>query len=116
MSGVRATPAGHKGLIAISLSRIIGGGHTWFQENSMADKRELGKIMDSELIANRWRWANKIRFDEIIAAVLFHVSLPADIGNGEHFALLSFSNVYQAGTNRESLERLNEHMVRLCGD
>ena len=87
----------------------------------MADKRELGGIMDSELIANRRRWANKIRFDESIAAVLFHVSLPADIGNGEHFALLSFSNVYQAGTNqagtnRESLELLNEQMVRLYGD
>jgi hypothetical protein len=116
VSGVSAVPGGRKGLIAVSLTRIIAGGHTWFRGLSMSDKQDLGEIMDSALIANRWRWANKITFDESIAAILFHLSLPADIGNGEHFALLSFSNAYQAGTNRDSLGLLNEQMVWRYGD
>jgi hypothetical protein len=82
----------------------------------MADKSKLGEIMDRELVANRWRWWNSVRLDEGIAAVLFHLSLPADVGGGDHFALLSFSNVYQASANREALALLNQAMEPLYQD
>jgi len=115
-SGVRAESCAPKGIIAISFSRIIAAGEDVFFADSMADKSKLGEIMDSELVANRWRWWNSVRLDEGIAAVLFHLSLPADVGGGDHFALLSFSNVYQAGANREALALLNQAMEPLYQD
>ena len=48
--------------------------------------------------------------------MLFHLSLPADVGHGDHFALLSFSNVYQAGPNPEALALLNKAMEPLYSD
>jgi hypothetical protein len=42
--------------------------------------------------------------------------LPADVGKGDHFALLSFSNIYQAGTNPEALILLNQTLEPLYGD
>src|SRR5581483_5214995 len=79
-----------------------------FLRGFKADKSKLQEIIERELAANRWRWWTRIRFDQSIAAVLFHLSLPADVGQGDHFALLSFSNVYQASTNPEALALLNE--------
>jgi hypothetical protein len=115
-SGVRAQSGAPKGIIAISLSRIIGGGEDVFFADSMADKSKLEEIIERELAANQWRWWNSVRFDDSIAAVLFHLSLPADVGNGDHFALLSFSNVYQAGTNHAALALLNQAMEPLYRD
>ncbi len=82
----------------------------------MADKSKLQEIIERELGDNRWRWWTRIRFDQSIGAVLFHLSLPADVGGGDHFALLSFSNVYQAGANPEALALLNQAMEPLYSD
>jgi hypothetical protein len=103
-------------VIAISLSKIVARGEIIFWADSMADKSKLGEIIESELAANRWRWWNKVQFDDSIAGVLFHLSLPADVGKGDHFALLSFSNIYQAGANREALALLNQAMEPLFRD
>jgi hypothetical protein len=61
-------------------------------------------------------WWNRIRFDDSIAAVLFHLTLPADVDRGNHFALLSFSNVYQASANPSALVLLNQAMDPLYRD
>jgi hypothetical protein len=115
-NGALAKPGAAKGVIAISLSRIIAGGEQVFLADSMADKSKLQQIIERELAANRWRWWSRIRFDQSIAAVLFHLSLPADVGQGDHFALLSFSNVYQASTNPEALAILNSVIEPLYSD
>ncbi len=115
-STARATAGAPKGVIAISLSKIIARGERIFWADSMADKSELGQIIESELAANRWRWWNDVQFDDSVAGVLFHLSLPADVGKGDHFALLSFSNVYQAGANREALVLLNQAIEPLYRD
>jgi len=112
-SGARAASSTPKGVIAISLSKIIARGERIFWAKSMADNSQLGEIIESELAANRWRWWNNIRFDDSIAGVLFHLTLPADVDKGDHFALLSFSNIYQAGANPEALVRLNQTMESL---
>lgn len=114
--GARTKPGAPKGVIAISLSRVIASGEQIFFADSMADKSKLQEIIEGELAANRWRWWTSIRFDQSIAAVLFHLSLPADVGHGDHFALLSFSNVYQAGPNPEALALLNNAMEPLYSD
>ncbi|HYM75657.1 MAG TPA: hypothetical protein VE377_06730 [Candidatus Dormibacteraeota bacterium] len=114
--GARTKPGAPKGVIAISLSRVIAGGEQIFLADSMADKSKLQEIIERELAANRWRWWTRIRFDQSIGAVLFHLSLPADVGHGDHFALLSFSNVYQAGANPEALALLNQAMEPLYSD
>jgi hypothetical protein len=82
----------------------------------MADKSKLGEIIESELATNRWRWWNKVQFDDSTAGVLFHLNMPADVGRGDHFALLGFSNIYQAGANREALALLNQAMEPLFRD
>jgi hypothetical protein len=115
-SGVRAANGAPKGVIAISLSKILARGERILWVDSMAEKSRLGEIIESELTANRWRWRNNIRFDDGIAGVLFHLSLPADVGKGEHFALLSFSNIYQAGANPAALLLLNRTMESVYGD
>ena len=115
-TGARGDTGAPKGVIAISLSKIVAQGERIFWADSMADKSKLGEIIENELAANRWRWWNDIQFDESIAGVLFHLSLPADVGKGDHFALLSFSNVYQAGANREALALLNQAMEPLYRD
>jgi hypothetical protein len=38
------------------------------------------------------------------------------VGKGDHFALLSFSNIYPAGANREALKLLNQAMEPLFRD
>lgn len=114
--GARAKPGAPKGVIAISLSRVIAGGEQIFLADSMADKSKLQEIIEHELAANRWRWWTRIQFDESIAAVLFHLSLPADVGQGDHFALLSFSNVYQAGADGKVLALLNQAIEPLYRD
>jgi hypothetical protein len=115
-AGARAGTGASKGVIAISLSKVIARGERIFWADSMADKSKLGEIIESELATNRWRWWNKVQFDDSIAGVLFHLSMPADIGKGDHFALLSFSNIYQAGANSEALTRLNHAVEPLYGD
>ena len=115
-NGAQAKPGGPKGVIAISLSRIIAGGEQIFLADSMADKSKLQGIIERELAANRWRWWNIIRFDNSVAAVLFHLSLPADVGHGDHFALLSFSNVYQVSADPAALTLLNEAIEPLYRD
>jgi len=69
----------------------------------MADKGKLGEIMDSELIDNRWAGGIELR---PMKASQPHCFI-SDIGNGEHFALLSFSNAYQAGASRQGLALLD---------
>jgi hypothetical protein len=115
-AGVRAETGAPKGVIAISLSKIVARGERIFWADSMSDKAKLGQIIETELTANRWRWWNQMQFDESTAGVLFHLSLPADVGNGDHFALLSFSNIYQAGPNETALAHLNEAMEPLYRD
>lgn len=115
-NGAQAKPGAAKGVIAISLSRIIAGGEQIFLADSMADKSKLQQIIERELAANRWRWWSRIRFGQSVAAVLFHLSLPADVGQGDHFALLSFSNVYQASPNPEALAILNSAIEPLYSD
>jgi hypothetical protein len=115
-NGVRPTSGGAKGLIAISLSRVIAGGEQIFFADTMSDKSKLQGIIERSVEANRWRWGNSVQFDSSIAAVLFHLTLPADVGGGDHFALLSFSNVYQASANRQALVLLNQAMEPLYKD
>lgn len=115
-SAARATAGAPKGVIAVSLSKIVARGERIFGADSTADKSKLGEIIESELAANRWRWWNKVQFDDSIAGVLFHLSLPADVGKGDHFALLSFSNIYQAGANSEALALLNQAVEPLYRD
>ena len=112
-NGVKPKPGEAKGVIAISLSRVIAGGEQIFFAESMSDKSKLQGIIEHSVAANRWRWGNSIRFDDSIAAVLFHLTLPADVGRGNHFALLSFSNIYQASANPRALALLNKAMEPL---
>jgi hypothetical protein len=115
-AGARAETGAPKGVVAISLSKIVARGERIFWADSLADKSKLGEIIESELAANRSRWWNKVQFDDSIAGVLFHLSLPADVGKGDHFALLSFSNIYQAGANGEALALLNQAMEPMFED
>jgi hypothetical protein len=115
-AGARPETGAPKGVIAISLSKIIARGERIFWADSIADKSKLGEIIESELAANRWRWWNEVRFDDSDAGVLFHLSLPADVGKGDHFALLGFSNIYQAGANSEALALLNQAVEPLYCD
>jgi hypothetical protein len=115
-AGARAETGAPKGVIAISLSKIVARGKRILWTDSTADKSKLGEIIESELAANRRRWWNKVQFDDSIAGVLFHLSLPADVGKGDHFALLSFSNIYQAGANSEALAQLNQAVEPLYRD
>jgi hypothetical protein len=105
-----------KGVIAISLSRVIANGEQIFFADTMSDKVKLQGIIERSVEANRWRWSNNVRIDDSIAAVLFHLTLPADIGGGDHFALLSFSNVYQASRDPRPLVLLNQAMEPLYRD
>jgi hypothetical protein len=114
-NGSRQAPGAPKGIAAISLSRIIGANRGSFSARTMADKARLGEVMDCELIAHKHLWRG-VRFDESIAGVLFHLSLPADVGGGEHFALLSFTNIYQASNNADALRLLNDVMEPLYED
>ena len=82
----------------------------------MAGKSKLQEILERELAANRWHWWTRIRFDQTIAAVLFRLSLPAACRTWRPLRLLSFSNVYQAGANREALALLNHAMKPLYSD
>jgi hypothetical protein len=43
---------------------------------------QAARIIEHELATNRWRWWTRIRFDQNITAVFFHLSLPADVGDG----------------------------------
>jgi hypothetical protein len=115
-NGVKPKPGEAKGVIAISLSRVIAGGEQIFFAESMSDKSKLQEIIEHSVAANRWRWGNSIRFDDSISAVLFHLTLPADVDRGNHFALLSFSNVYQASANPRALVLLNQAMEPLYRD
>jgi hypothetical protein len=115
-NGVKPKPGEAKGVIAISLSRVISGGEQIFFAESMGNKAKLQGIIEHSVAANRWRWSNRVRFDDSIAAVLFHLTLPADVGGGDHFALLSFSNIYQASRDPRPLVVLNQAMEPLYKD
>ena len=115
-NGARPRHGAPKGVIAICLSRVIASGEQIFFADTMSDKAKLQGIIERSVEANRWRWSNGIRFDDSIAAVLFHLTLPADVGGGDHFALLSFSNVYQASRDPRSLVLLNKAMEPLFQD
>ena len=115
-SGAREKPGTPKGVIAISLTKIVARGERILWADSMADKDKLGEIIQQELAANRWRWWNEVRFDGSVAGVLFHLSMPADVGNGEHFGLLKFSNIYPATPDERALAVLNQAMEPLYQD
>jgi hypothetical protein len=115
-SGARAEAGAPKGVIAISLTKIVARGERIFWADSMADKAKLGEIIEQELAANRWRWWNDVHFDNSVAGVLFHLSMPADVGNGEHFGLLKFSNIYSATSDEAALAVLNAAMEPLYRD
>lgn len=115
-NGARPRHGAAKGVIAISLSRVIATAEQIFFADTMSDKAKLQGIIERSVEANRWRWSNSVRFDDSIAAVLFHLTLPADVGGGDHFALLSFSNVYQASRDPRPLVLLNQAMEPLYQD
>jgi hypothetical protein len=115
-SGARVKVGAPKGVIAISLTKILARGERVFWADSMADKAKLGEIIEEELAVNRWRWSKDVHFDSSVAGVLFHLSLPADVGNGEHFGLLKFSNIYPATSDETALAVLNEAMEPLYQD
>jgi hypothetical protein len=115
-SGAREETGTPKGVIAISLTKIVARGERIFLADSMADKAKLGEIIQEELAANRWRWWNDVHFDSSVAGVLFHLSMPADVGNGEHFGLLKFSNIYPATPDERALAVLNQAMEPLYED
>jgi hypothetical protein len=99
-----------KGVIAISLNRVLGEGRMLFFAESLADRTKVGELVDSELELNRWRWFDTIRFDESMAAVAFHLNLPADVAEGPQFALMSSLNPYGAGTRGEALATFAQAM------
>ncbi len=109
-SGTRAEAGAPKGVVAISLTKIVARGERIFWADSMADKAKLGEIIQEELAANRWRWAKEVHFDNSVAGVLFHLSMPADVGKGDHFGLLKFSNIYPATSDEAALAVLNQAM------
>lgn len=115
-NGARPRHGAAKGVIAISLSRVIASGEQIFFADTMSDKAKLQDIIEHCVEANRWRWSNSVRFDDSIAAVLFHLTMPTDVGGGDHFALLSFSNVYQACRDPRPLVLLNQAMEPLYRD
>ena len=92
-----------KGVIVLSLNRVMVAGRDTFFAESLEDKAELSEIINHELEANRWRWYDKIQFDESIAAVAFHLNVPAHINDGPQFALMSSLNTYKASANDEAL-------------
>jgi len=109
-NGTNLVPGEPKGVIAISLNRIIGEGRMLFFAESLADRTKVGDLVDSELESNRWRWFDTLRFDESMAGVAFHLNLPADVAEGPQFALMSSLNPYGAGTRGEALRMFAQAM------
>jgi hypothetical protein len=102
-NGANPAPGTPKGVIAISLNRVASAGRRLFLAESLADKSKVGDMIDHELEANRWRWYDSVRFDESVAAVAFHLNLPAHVNDGPQFALMSSLNPCKASINEEAL-------------
>lgn len=109
-NGTSPIPGAPKGVIAISLNRVITQGQLLFFAESLADRTKVGDLINSELESNRWRWFDTIRFDESMAAVTFYLNLPAGVDEGCQFALMSSLNGYQAGANVEALSIFRQAM------
>ncbi len=109
-NGASPVPCAPKGVIAISLNRVISGGNQLFFAESLADKTRLGDLINSELESNRWRWLDNVHFDESMAAVAFHLNLPADVQEGPQFALMSSLNHCKASLNEEALAIFTQAM------
>jgi hypothetical protein len=103
------------GVIAISVSRIFTKGTSLYLANSERNVAVLGEKLDAFLNTYKKEWYT-LRMDRRIAAVLFHLSIPTDVADHDHFALLSTSNVYQATNDRSHLEILHREMDRQYGD
>jgi hypothetical protein len=106
------TTTARVGMIAISVSRIFTGGLSLFRANSEADVDVLAEELESFLNYYKHEWAS-LRMAPCIGAVLFHLSIPTDVGGHDHFALLSSSNVYPATDDRTHVETLELEMARL---
>jgi hypothetical protein len=108
-NGAQAKPGAPKGVIAISLSRIIAGGNRFSSRIQWLTNPSCKKssTMNWRPIAGGGREHRR-------SIVPF--ALPADVGHGDHFALLSCSNVYQPGANREALALLNQAIEPLYRD
>lgn len=102
-NGTSPIPGAPKGVIAISLNRVISEGQLLFFTESLADRTRVGDLINSELESNRWRWFEDIHFDESMAAVAFHLNLPAGVDEGPQFALMSSLNSCRASLNEEAL-------------
>src|SRR5205807_3520181 len=63
-NGASPVPGAPKGVIAISLNRVIGTGQQLFFARLLADRTRVGDLVNSELESNRWRWFETIHFDE----------------------------------------------------
>jgi hypothetical protein len=115
-NGISAEPGAPKGVIAVSLNRVISAGEQLFFAESLADRTKVGDLINSELEFNRWRWFETIRFDESMAAVAFHLNLPAGVDEGPQFALMSSLNGYKASPNEDALTIFREAMSYGSGD
>jgi len=100
------------GVIAICVSRIFTRGVSLFRANSQADVDVLAEELESFLNRYKREWFT-LRMDPRIGAVLFHLSIPTDVGNHDHFALYSTSNIYPATDERRYVETLDREMARL---
>ncbi len=106
------SPKTYVGMIAVSVSRIFTGGVSLFRAHSEADVDMLTEELELFLDRYKHEWGS-LRMDSRIGAVLFHLSIPTDVADHDHFALLSCSNLYPATDDRTHIETLQREMARL---
>ena len=109
-NGISLVPGEPKGVIAISLNRVIGEGRLLFSADSLAAKTQVGDLINTELESNRWRWFDSIHFDKSMAAVAFHLNLPAAVNEGPQFVLMSSLNSCRASLNEGALAKFTQAM------
>jgi hypothetical protein len=102
-NGASPATGAPKGVIAVSLNRVISAGQQILLAESLADKTKVGEIIDRELEANRRRWYDTVQFNESIAAVACHLTMPAHVNDGSQFVLMSSLNICKASINDEAL-------------
>jgi hypothetical protein len=109
-NGASASPGAPKGVIAISLNRVLNAGQRRMFVDSLADRTKVGELVNGELEANRWAHYDTVRFDPSIAVVAFHLNVPAGVKEGLQFALLSSINPYKASVDEEALAVFSQAM------
>ena len=102
-NGASPVPGAPKGVIAVSLNRVISAGQQILLAESLDDKSKVGEIIDRELEANRRRWYDTVQFNESIAAVACHLNMPAHVNDGPQFVLMSSLNLCKVSINDEAL-------------